>query len=152
MKYAVEATAGPIQFCAGRTSGVCADTVSDGSRGLYQSRARAIKMARVMPRKPISSLNRRFSVGVSKRTQISRILGKGRTESHRTRGRWSRGSPVEDHQEQNEYTKDDAVNNKDLQRSCLQIAQQKADHAVASKSGTGNADEHRASRHFHPPQ
>src|SRR5260370_37250493 len=102
-----------------------------------------------MPRKPMSSLNRRFSVGVSKRTLISRILGKDGTVSHRKRGRWSRGSPVEEHQKQDEYTKYDAVNNKDLERAGLQVTQQEADHGVAHHGGYANADEQRAGPQFH---
>src|SRR5437879_9884342 len=107
-------------------------------------------MAKVIPRNPISSLNRRFSVGVSKRTAISCILGKDKTESHRKRGRRSRGSPVEEHQKQNEYTKDDAVNNKDLERACLQIPQQKTDYRIAHHGRYADGNQQRRERQFHP--
>src|SRR5438309_10668653 len=107
-------------------------------------------MAKVIPRNPISSLNRWFSVGVSKRTAISRILGKDRTESHRKRRRWSRGSPVEEPQKQNEYTKDEAVNNKDLERACLQIPQQRTDYRIAHHGRYGDGNQQRRERQFHP--
>src|SRR4029077_5674132 len=106
-------------------------------------------MAKVIPRKPISSLNRRFSVGVSKRTAVSWFLGKDKAASHRQRGRWSRGSPVEEHQEQDEYTKDQPVNNKDLECARLQITEQKADYGIPHQRGYGDTDQQRRKGQFH---
>ena len=84
-----------------------------------------------MPRNPTISFSLRFSVGVSKRTQILPACW-GRTGQTRQDARaLSRGSPVEEHQQQDEYTKGEAVDNKDLQRACLQITQEKGDHRVA---------------------
>src|ERR1700682_5668059 len=67
-KYAPK---GPIQLFIACTAGAGADTLNDGSRGLYEKRLSAISTAQVIAKNPINSLRRRFSVGVSKRTRFS---------------------------------------------------------------------------------
>src|ERR1700676_1725141 len=76
-KSALYAPAGPIQFRAGLLSGPGALTLNAASFGEYESNASAISTASVMHKKPISSLNRLFPVGVRKRTKSPQLLGEG---------------------------------------------------------------------------
>src|SRR5580704_18490323 len=57
------APTGPIQFLAGPEPGGGAETLKETSCGEYESRLSAIRMARLRPTNPISSLKRLFSVG-----------------------------------------------------------------------------------------
>ena len=70
-RSAMWAPTGPIQLRAGPAPGGGAETLNEASRGEYESRLRASRMARLRPTKPISSLRRLFSVGVRIRTTIS---------------------------------------------------------------------------------
>src|SRR5260370_12305656 len=68
------APAGPIHFRAGLPSDPAALTLSAASFGEYDSSASAMSTASVIHKNPISSLNRLFPFGVSKRKKISSAL------------------------------------------------------------------------------
>src|SRR5580704_18626545 len=96
-----------------------------------------------MARNPTNSLKRRFSVGESKRTQISTFPGKDDLRAAQDARALSRGSPVQEPHQQNDYTKGDAIHNKDLESSRLQVTQEERDHGVADNRRHRNADENR---------
>src|SRR3954471_4464707 len=55
----------PIQLCVGLQAGRLEAVFNDGSAGEYEARARNRRSAETNNRKPISSLSRRFLVGVN---------------------------------------------------------------------------------------
>src|SRR5690348_15147968 len=58
---------GPIQLCDGRPAGGVAAVFNEGSSGEYDTSARVRRTAKTNTKKPISSLSRRFGVGVNAR-------------------------------------------------------------------------------------
>src|SRR6266702_4596298 len=65
-------------------------------------------MAIVTPRNPINSFKRLFSVGVRTRTQFSSLWGKVLVAGWGARA-LTRGSHLEECEQQHDYTKDDAL-------------------------------------------
>src|SRR6266571_9442052 len=99
-------------------------------------------MAIVTPRNPINSFKRLFSVGVRTRTQFSSLWGKVLVAGWGARA-LSRGSHLEVREQQNDYTKDDTVGNKDIQCACLQIAQEQGDDGVSHDARDDDTDQDR---------
>ena len=71
------APTGPIQLCAGCEAGGEAAVFHEGSSGEYEISERTRRVAETSARNPISSLSRRFGVGV-KALETNVMLADGR--------------------------------------------------------------------------